>query len=108
MSNEQIHKYKYTNTAYDEVPERPNMWYIFEKRIFQGYQKLYTGLSVSRFGILIYSFLFWFPHCGFSLGYVSLFRDIELYHQTIYAYIKGSGNIELTESLHASFEYILE
>ena len=38
------HKYKntntkYTNTAYDEVPERPNKWYIFEKRIVQGYQK---------------------------------------------------------------------
>ena len=33
--------YKYTNTAYDEVPEGPNMWYIFEKRIVQGYQKLY-------------------------------------------------------------------
>ena len=33
----QIHKY--TNTAYGEVPERPNMWYIFEKRIVQGYQK---------------------------------------------------------------------
>ena len=45
----QIHKY--TNTAFDKVPERPNMWYIFEKRIFQGYQKLYTGPSVSRFGI---------------------------------------------------------
>ena len=30
-TNTQIHKY--TNTAYDEVPERPNMWYIFEKRI---------------------------------------------------------------------------
>ena len=31
------HKYKntntkYTNTAYAEVPERPNMWNIFEKR----------------------------------------------------------------------------
>ena len=36
-TNTQIHKY--TNTAYDEVPERPNMWYIFEKRIVQGYQK---------------------------------------------------------------------
>ena len=33
----QIHKY--TNTAYGKVPERPNMWYIFEKRIVQGYQK---------------------------------------------------------------------
>ena len=32
-------KYKYTNTAHDEVPERPNMWYIFEKTIVQGYQK---------------------------------------------------------------------
>merc|ERR1712212_84890 len=33
------HKYKITNTAYDKVPERHNMWYIFEKRIVQGYQK---------------------------------------------------------------------
>ena len=40
IQNTQIHKY--TNTAYDEVPERPNMWYIFEKRIVQGYQKLYS------------------------------------------------------------------
>ena len=31
-------KKKYTNTAYDEVPEKPNIWYIFEKRIVQGYQ----------------------------------------------------------------------
>ena len=38
-------KYKYTNTAYDEVPEIPNMWYIFEKRIVQGYQKLYSHVS---------------------------------------------------------------
>ena len=37
FTNTQIHKY--TNTAYDEVPERPNMWHIFEKRIVQGYQK---------------------------------------------------------------------
>ena len=42
-SNTQIHKY--TNTAYDEMPERPNMWYIFEKRIVQGYQKLYSHVS---------------------------------------------------------------
>ena len=49
---------KYTNTAYDEVPKRPNMWYIFEKRIVQGYQKLYTGLSVSRFGIFLAVFQF--------------------------------------------------
>ena len=33
----QIHKYR--NTTYDKVQERPNMWYIFEKRIVQGYQK---------------------------------------------------------------------
>ena len=33
--------HKYTNAAYHKVPERPNMWYIFEKRIVQGYQKLY-------------------------------------------------------------------
>ena len=49
VSNSQIQKYKYkkykykihkyTNTAYDKVPERHNMWYIFEKRIVQGYQK---------------------------------------------------------------------
>ena len=42
-TNTQIHKY--TNTAYDEVPERPNMWYIFEKRIVQGYQKSYSHVS---------------------------------------------------------------
>ena len=41
----QIHKYKYTNTAYDEVPERPNMQYILKKRIVQGYQKLYSHVS---------------------------------------------------------------
>ena len=36
---------KYTNTAYDEVPERPKIWYIFEKRIVQGCQKLYYHVS---------------------------------------------------------------
>ena len=46
MPKAQIQKYKYkihkyTNTAYGEVPKRPSMWYIFEKRIVQGYQKLY-------------------------------------------------------------------
>ena len=39
-TNTQIHKY--TNTAYDKVPERYNMWYIFEKRIVQGYQRSYS------------------------------------------------------------------
>ena len=43
MSDAQIQKIQIQNTqktAYDEVPERPNKWYIFEKRIVQGYQKL--------------------------------------------------------------------
>merc|ERR1711974_214037 len=44
----QIHKYKYTNTAYDEVPERPKKWYIFEKRIVQGYQKLYSHVPNAK------------------------------------------------------------
>merc|ERR1711888_79634 len=44
-TNTQIQIHKCTNTAYDEVPERPNMWYIFEKRIVQGYQKSYSHVS---------------------------------------------------------------
>ena len=45
----QTHKYKYkihkyTNTAYDKVPKKTSMRYIFEKRIIQGYQKLYSYL----------------------------------------------------------------
>ena len=27
------------------MPERPNMWYIFEKRIVQGFEKLYSQVS---------------------------------------------------------------
>ena len=27
------------------MPERPNMWYIFEKRIVQGYEKWYSHVS---------------------------------------------------------------
>ena len=27
------------------MPERPNMWYIFEKRIVQGYQKSYSHMA---------------------------------------------------------------
>jgi len=53
VSKVQIQKYNYTNTqthkdtntAYDEVPEKPNKWYIFEKRIVQGYQKLCSHVS---------------------------------------------------------------
>ena len=48
MSNAQIHKYKYTNTAYHKVPERPNMWYIFEKGIVQGYGKLYFHVQMQN------------------------------------------------------------
>ena len=36
-TNTQIHKY--TNTVYDKVPDTPRIWYIFEKRIVQRYQK---------------------------------------------------------------------
>ena len=35
-TNTQIRKY--TNTVNDKVPQRPNMWYIFERRFLQGYQ----------------------------------------------------------------------
>ena len=45
LASTQIQIHKYTNTAYDEVPERPNMWYISEKKIVQGYQKLYSHVS---------------------------------------------------------------
>ena len=34
-TNTKIQIQKYANTVYDEVAERPNMWYIFEKRIFR-------------------------------------------------------------------------
>ena len=36
---------KYTNTTYNEVPETPNLWHIFEKRIIQGYHKWYSHIS---------------------------------------------------------------
>ena len=39
ITNTQIQIHKYTNTAYEEVPERPNMWYISEKKNVQVYQK---------------------------------------------------------------------
>merc|ERR1712055_450458 len=54
-----IHKYTNTNTqrhkdtytAYDKVPERPSMCYIFEKRLVQGYQKLHSRVSNSKIQI---------------------------------------------------------
>ena len=44
-TNTQIQIHKYTNTACDEVPETPNMCYIFEKPRVQGHQTWYSGLS---------------------------------------------------------------
>ena len=44
-ANTKIHIHKYTNTVSDEVLKRPNMWYIFEKRIVQGYRKSYSHVS---------------------------------------------------------------
>ena len=41
--------------SYDKVAETPNMWYICQKMIVQGYQKLYTGPSVSCLGIFFFS-----------------------------------------------------
>ena len=37
--NTNTQRHKYTNTANDELLERPNMICIYEKRIVQGYQK---------------------------------------------------------------------
>ena len=60
-TNTKIHKYKntqihkYTNTAYEEVPERLNTWYVFEKRIVQGYQKLYPHVPNTQIQKLKYS-----------------------------------------------------
>ena len=34
--------HKYTNTAFDEVPGRPSLQFIFEKRIVQEYQNCYV------------------------------------------------------------------
>ena len=45
-TNTQIHKY--TNTASDELLERPNMIYIYEKRNVEGYQKWYSHASKAQ------------------------------------------------------------
>ena len=39
LANTQIQIHKYTNTAYDEVPERLNMQYILKKGLFKGIKK---------------------------------------------------------------------
>ena len=46
--NANTQRHKYTNTALDKVPERPNKLYIFEERIVQGYQKLLSHESNRR------------------------------------------------------------
>ena len=52
MSHAQIHKYKYTNkytnTAYDEVPERPNMWYSVCSLVWPGTEEQITGNFASQ------------------------------------------------------------
>ena len=47
LTNTKIQIHKYTNTAYDKLPERPSMCYIFENRIVQGYQKSYSHVLSS-------------------------------------------------------------
>ena len=45
VSEVQIHKYKYTNTASFKVAKRPNMSYIFEKVMVPGPQKQCSQVS---------------------------------------------------------------
>ena len=42
-ANTQIQIHKYAHTAYEEVPERPNMQYILKKELFKGIKK-YTSM----------------------------------------------------------------
>ena len=46
--NTNTQRHKYTNTANDELLERPNMICIYEKRIVQGYQKQYSHVSKAQ------------------------------------------------------------
>ena len=43
----QIHKYtqiyKYTNTVLAKLSDRPNLWYIFEKVMVRGLQKMFPS-----------------------------------------------------------------
>ena len=54
-TNTQIQIHKYTNRAYHKVPERPNMWYIFEKMIVQGYEKLISHVPNTQIQIHKYT-----------------------------------------------------
>ena len=51
----QIHKYM--NTAYDKVPDRPNMGHIFGKRNVQGYQKWYAKRANTQLQIHKYKYV---------------------------------------------------
>ena len=54
-TNTQIQIHKYTNTACNEVPEMPNMCYIYEKPRVQGHQKMifwtlkYTNTQIHKY-----------------------------------------------------------
>ena len=45
VSDIQIYKYKYTNTAWVKFADRPNMCYIFEMVIVRGPQKQCSQVS---------------------------------------------------------------
>ena len=58
-TNTRIQIHKYRNTAYNKVPKRPKMWYIFEKRIVQGYHKLYSHMpkaQIQKYKYKIYKY----------------------------------------------------
>ena len=44
-TNTQIQIHKYTNTACDEMPEKPTMCYIFEQLVVQGCKKWQSQVS---------------------------------------------------------------
>ena len=75
-------KYKYkihkcTNTAYGEVPERPNMWYIFEKRIIQWYKNDIPVCQTHKYKKIKYTNTQRVEKCQF------FYRDqiYQIYHQ---------------------------
>ena len=61
-ANTKIHKYtntqthKHTNTAYDKVPERPTMRYIFEKMIVQGSKMIFPCVKSANTKIQIHKY----------------------------------------------------
>ena len=99
-TNTQIHKYKYTNTACGKVPERPNMWHIFEKGIVQGYQKLYSYVSNAHIHTYKYTNTQIqqmmrcqkSPTCGIFLKR-GLFKDIKNYIQGLVFPVSGFSSL---------------